>query len=144
MKKLILLILIGTTLTACNQENNTASNEIESSSKDSIAASQELSDNLNIDMVESSPNQAKILMENEHVRVVQYSLNPGEKDEWHTHPPRSSYVVSGGKLQIHTETGEPKIAEVVAGTSSWAGQGAKHWVENIGSTKVMIILTEVK
>lgn len=140
MKKLILLALISTLLYACNQDNKTIENPKVASSKNIITTS----DQPNIDIVESSPGQAKVLMENEHVRVVEYSLNPGEKDEWHTHPPRASYVVLGGKLQVHTETDGPKAADVVTGTSSWAGQGAKHWVENIGSTKVMIILTEVK
>lgn len=140
MKKLILLALISTFLYACNQENKTIDKQETISSKDTLASSEEPS----IDIVESSPGQAKVLMENEHVRVVEYSLKPGEKDEWHTHPPRSSYVVSGGKVKVYTETEDPKIAEVITGTASWANRGAKHYVENIGNTKMTIILTEIK
>jgi quercetin dioxygenase-like cupin family protein len=144
MKKLILLMLLGTILSSCNQENKTESSKMESELKDTLASTQKLSDSLNIDIVQTSPNQARVLMENEHVRVVEYAVKPGEKDVWHTHPPRSSYVVSGGKVKVYSENGEPKISEVKTGASSWAGQGAKHYVENIGSTDIKIILTEIK
>jgi len=144
MKKLILLMLLGTILSACNQENKTESSKMESKLKDTLDSTQKLSGSLNIDIVQTSPNQARVLLENEHVRVVEYSVKPGEKDVWHTHPPRSSYVVSGGKVKVYSENSEPKISEVKAGTASWAGQGAKHYVENIGSTDIKIILTEIK
>ena len=75
---------------------------------------------------------------------MEYSLNPGEKDEWHKHPPKSSYVVSGGKLKVYLENGETFIADEIAGTASWSDHVGKHYVENIGSTKVTIVLTEVK
>jgi len=140
MKRLILLMLLGTVLYACNQ----SSNKTQSETKDTVASTQKPSDTLKIDIVQTSPNQARVLMENEHVRVVEYSVKPGEKDVWHTHPPRSSYVVSGGKVKVYSENGEPKISEVKTGASSWAGQGAKHYVENVGSTDIKIILTEIK
>ncbi|MFA6945146.1 MAG: hypothetical protein WC220_04510 [Pedobacter sp.] len=144
MKKLILLTLLGTIFYSCNQSIKTAANKTGSKPKGTIASTQKQSDLVNIDIVQSSPNQARVLTENQYVRVVEYSLSPGEKDIWHTHPPRSSYVISGGKVKVYSENGEPKISEVTAGTSSWAGHGAKHYVENVGSTKIKIILTEIK
>lgn len=144
MKKLILLSLLGTLFYSCNQEKTTDSNKTLDNAKDTVASIQEAKDTLNIDIVQTSPNQARVLMENEHVRVVEYAVKPGEKDVWHTHPPRSSYVVSGGKVKVYSENGEPKISEVKTGASSWAGQGAKHYVENIGDTDIKIILTEIK
>ena len=133
-----------TVLYACNQSDTNDSNKMEGATKDTVASTQKATDTLNIDIVQTSPNQAKVLMENEHVRVVEYAVKPGEKDVWHTHPPRSSYVVSGGKVKVYSENGEPKISEVKTGASSWAGQGAKHYVENIGDTDIKIILTEIK
>ena len=133
-------MLLGTTLYACN--NTTASDKTEDNSKGKGVSTQ--TDTLNIDIVQTSPNQARVLTENEHVRVVEYSVKPGEKDVWHTHPPRSSYVVSGGKVRLYSENGEPKISEVKTGASSWAGKGAKHYVENVGNTDIKIILTEIK
>ena len=59
-----------------------------------------------IDPVEVSPDMYHIQLENEHVRVVEYQIAPGERDNWHTHPAKVSYVVSGGSLRITTEEGE--------------------------------------
>jgi beta-alanine degradation protein BauB len=142
MKKLILITLLGTLFYSCNQDNKSGSKEEENIGKDTVTVNQKASES--IDIVETSPNQARVLMENEHVRVVEYFVKPGEKDVWHTHPPRSSYIVEGGKVKVYTENAEPKISEVIAGTSSWADQGAKHYVENIGNTDIKIILTEIK
>jgi quercetin dioxygenase-like cupin family protein len=51
-----------------------------------------------VDGLVSSPGNFKLLLENEHVRVLQYTLLPGALDHWHTHPPRVGYVLSGALL----------------------------------------------
>jgi quercetin dioxygenase-like cupin family protein len=142
MKKLILMTLLGATFCSCNQDNKSISQSVENTSIDSVSDIQKPTEN--IDIVQTSPNQARVLMENEQVRIVEYFIKPGDKDVWHTHPPRSSYVVAGGKVKVYTENAEPKISEVKTGTSSWADQGAKHYVENVGDTEIKIILTEIK
>lgn len=97
-----------------------------------------------IDFVKASPDKAKILLENEFVRVIEYSLKPGEKDSTHTHPPKTSYVISGGSLRIYPENEKPFDSEEVKGATEWAGKRGKHYVENIGKTTVTILLTEIK
>lgn len=97
-----------------------------------------------IDFVMSSPDKAKIVLENEFVRVIEYSLKPGEKDNLHTHPPKTSYVISGGILRVYPENEKPFDMEEVTGTTEWADKRGKHYVENIGKTTVTILLTEVK
>lgn len=99
---------------------------------------------LNIDPVKISPGLFKVLLENEHVRVVKYSLHPGEKDKWHTHPAKSSYVVNGGKLKVYLENGQTIFADEKEGTASWMDYVGKHYVENIGNTTVTIVFTEIK
>ena len=101
-------------------------------------------DSLNIDPLQTSPDLFTLVMENGKVRVIRYSLKPGEKDNWHTHPPKSAYVISGGKLKVFLENGETIIADEIAGTASWSDYVGKHYVENIGNTVVTILLTEVK
>lgn len=97
-----------------------------------------------IDIVKASPDKARILLENELVRVIGYSLNPGEKDSTHTHPPKTSYVISGGTLRVYPENERPFDAEEVKGTAEWADKRGRHYVENIGKTTVTILLTEIK
>lgn len=84
---------------------------------------------VNIDPVEISLGVFKVLLENEHVRVIRYSLQPGEKDEWHTHPAKSSYVVSGGKLKVFLENGQTIMVDEKTGTASWMDYVGKHYVE---------------
>jgi quercetin dioxygenase-like cupin family protein len=78
------------------------------------------------------------------VRVIEYSLKPGEKENPHTHPPKTSYVISGGTLKVYPENEKPFDTEEVTGTTEWAGKRSKHYVENIGQTTVKILLTEIK
>jgi quercetin dioxygenase-like cupin family protein len=108
------------------------------------ACSSSVNKQVSIDPVKTSPGIFKLLLENEHVRVVQYSLQPGEKDGWHTHPAKSSYVVSGGKLKVHLKNGEIILADEKEGTASWMDYVGEHFVENIGNTAVTIVFTEIK
>ena len=97
-----------------------------------------------IDALTASPENFTLLLENEHVRVLEYVLLPGEQDKWHTHPPKVSYVLSGGKLEVHLEDGTLILADEKAGAADWAGVRGKHYVKNIGNTSVRILLVEDK
>ena len=129
MKYLIAISLLCSLLTACNQN-----------AKEPAA----VTDNSDIDALKASPENFKLLLENDHIRVLEYTLKPGTKDITHTHPPKSSYVVSGGKLKVNLENGDSLIFDEKAGDASWMDHVGKHWVENIGTTEIKIILTEVK
>lgn len=97
-----------------------------------------------IDPVVVSPKRFKILLNNEHVRVVEYTLRPGERDGWHTHPPKFSYVVSGGQLRIHLADGTSFPSDEKEGTAVWMNTLPRHYAENVGTTPVRIVLVEVK
>ena len=97
-----------------------------------------------IDAVAASPAQFRVLLNNEHVRVVEYVLQPGQRDQWHTHPPKVSYIVEGGTLRIHLEDGTSFLSEETQGEAVWMGALPRHYAENVGSTPVRIVLMEVK
>ncbi len=97
-----------------------------------------------IDALTASPANFTLLLENEHVRVLEYVLLPAAHDQWHTHPPKVSYVLSGGKLEIHLDDGTSFVADEKAGVAEWAGVRGKHHVKNIGDTPVRILLVEDK
>ncbi|MCH9029765.1 MAG: hypothetical protein IH819_09180 [Bacteroidetes bacterium] len=97
-----------------------------------------------IDPVKVSPDKFTVLLANEHVRVVEYTLLPGENDNWHTHLPKTSYIISGGKLKTVLENGEEFSVEEKTGSASWMDNIGKHYAENIGNTKVIVLLTEIK
>ena len=102
------------------------------------------SEQLDIDALKSSPDNFRLLFENDHVRVLEYTLKPGAKDQPHTLPPRSSYVVSGGKLKVFPENGHPTTFDEKTGSATWRGYLGKHYVENIDNSEIKIIITEVK
>lgn len=97
-----------------------------------------------IDPTKVSPEKYTILLESEHVRVVEYVIKPGEKDAWHTHPPKVSYIVSGGKLRITPEGADSFVVEESSGNAAWMGALGRHFAENVGTTPVRIVLVEIK
>ena len=145
MTKLILLISICLLTFSCNQNSKPVEDnhvtEVNDSLQNQVLAK---NDTTEIDFVESSPDKTKILLENEYVRVIEYTLKPREKDSTHTHPPKTSYVISGGLLRIYPENGKPFDAEEISGNAEWSDKVGKHYVENIGKTTVTILLTEIK
>jgi quercetin dioxygenase-like cupin family protein len=97
-----------------------------------------------IDPVSVSPDKYKILLENDHVRVVEYAINPGDSDKPHTHPPKVSYVAAGGKLRINPGDAPSFISDDATGEVSFRGVTPGHFVTNIGTTPVKIVLFEIK
>jgi len=96
-----------------------------------------------IDPIVVSPDHYKPLMENEHVRVLEMSLKPGEKDEMHSHPSETVYFVKGGKAKIHLPDGEAADAEIPDGGVMWHEEWT-HQVENTGSSDILAIIVESK
>lgn len=97
-----------------------------------------------LDPVALSPDLYTVLLENEHVRVVEYRIDPGRREPWHTHPAKAMYVIEGGTLKITLADGTSFLAEEQAGTAHWMGPVGRHSGENVGTTTVRIVLIEVK
>jgi quercetin dioxygenase-like cupin family protein len=145
MTRIILIFTIGCLSISCNQHSKPAEGKELTSSNDSLKNGKSTNiGGTEIDFVKSSPGKAKILLENECVRVIEYALKPGERDSTHTHPPKTSYVISGGTLRVYPENEKPFDTEAVKGEAEWSGKRGKHFVENIGKTTVTILITEIK
>ena len=98
-----------------------------------------------LDFVLSHPEFNKVLVDNDRVRVIEFTLEAGEKEPLHSHPDRILYVVEGGIIRAEYETGEPVEFDVVTGTAMYrAADGTKHTAENISDARVRIIITEFK
>jgi len=97
-----------------------------------------------IDPVAVSPDKYKVLLENDYVRVVDYSIKPGERDQPHTHPPKASYVLNGGTLRIALDGADPFVVVEKDGNTTFMGAVPRHTAENVGATPIRIILFEVK
>ena len=143
--QLVFLFALCSFITSCNQSPKSSKDNAPITSDDTLQNKKSLHiDTSDIDVVKVSPDKYRILLENEYVRVVEYSIKPGEKDNPHTHPRKTSYVISGGTLRVYPENEKPFDYEEVAGVTEWSDKTDKHYVENIGATTITILLTEIK
>lgn len=96
-----------------------------------------------IDPVESSPDNYKVLLENEHVRILEMIVPAGESDNKHSHPDESVYFITGGKAKIVEENGDTMEAEFPDGATMWHPAWT-HQVTNTGDTEIHAIIVESK
>jgi len=97
-----------------------------------------------VDGLVSSPANFKLLLENDHVRVLQYTLLPGALDHWHTHPPRVGYVLSGAKIRVTEADGSHQDYDEKTGETYWADFSPLHDTLNLDTKPYVALLIEVK
>lgn len=96
------------------------------------------------DVVKIAPQHNKVRFENEHVRVIETTLAPGEKDPLHTYVPDWYYVTKPGQMKIVFDDCEVQAWEAREGDSGWMTPSAPESMENVGKTTVEFVLVEVK
>jgi quercetin dioxygenase-like cupin family protein len=96
-----------------------------------------------IDPTKVSPANYRALLDNDEVRVVEMTLRPGEKDEWHSHPNETVYFVKGSKVRIALEDGGAVEADLPDGHVMWH-EAWTHQVENVGVNELKAIIVERK
>jgi len=94
-----------------------------------------------IDPTKTSPNNYRLLLENEAVRVLEMSLKAGEKDQQHSHQNETVYFITGSKVRIHLPGGERVEADLPDGHVMWH-EAWTHTVENVGSSDIKAIIVE--
>ena len=95
------------------------------------------------DAMKAAPQSFKERLNNDHVRVLEYSSKPGDKEAMHSHPAVLVYVIQGGKLRSTTPDGKSTDIEYKAGDVRWR-DAITHTGENIGTTELKALLVEVK
>lgn len=96
------------------------------------------------DVIKVAADHNKVLFENEHIRVVENTLKPGEKDPPHTHPSGWYYVTEPGSMKVTMADGKVAIWEPTPGESGWLQTRSLHTSENVGKTTMKFVLVEVK
>lgn len=85
----------------------------------------------------------QVKFENDRVRVLEAVLEPGDKEQWHSHPAYIFYVLEGGRMRGHAVDGKTSETELQAG-QVFHREPLTHWAENIGTTTVRVLLVELK
>jgi quinol monooxygenase YgiN/quercetin dioxygenase-like cupin family protein len=95
------------------------------------------------DPVPLYPDNYKVLLENERVRVLDFQLKKGAKENFHAHPAAVTYVLAPFKIRFTFPDGSTRIREAKAGDAFY-GEAVIHASENIGETDAHGLLVEMK
>lgn len=95
------------------------------------------------DMVKVAPKNAKVLLDNDQVRVIEVDLKPGDVLPMHSHPANVVYFVTGGKTKTTLADGKVTETEHKAGEAIWS-EPVTHSNENVGKTPAKALVVELK
>jgi len=95
------------------------------------------------DPVPLYPENYKVLLENDRVRVLDFQLRKGAKENFHSHPAAVTYVLAPFKIRFTFLDGKTLIREAKAGDLFY-GEAVVHSPENIGDTDAHGLLIEMK
>lgn len=90
-----------------------------------------------------APDMYRLVFENERVRVMEVSFQPGQKIAPHSHPDHFAYVLEPGQLRISKTDGSAMDADLQVGQVLWI-PAETHWAENIGTSVVRVLVSELK
>ena len=94
---------------------------------------------------ERNPAKAKVQIDNNNIKVTEYSFKPGEETTFHKH--EYDYVVvpiTDGKLLLIDKDGQETFTSLKKGVSYFRKAGVKHNVINVGESKLTFVELEIK
>ncbi len=96
------------------------------------------------DPVKVAPNNFRVLLENERVRVLDFRSKSGVKIGMHSHPAYLAYVISGsGKSRFTSPDGKATERPSNIGQAFWR-DAETHTSEYIGAGEIHVVLVELK
>ena len=95
------------------------------------------------DVAKVSPETHKVLLENDHVRVLDFHVKPGEKVGVHSHPASIVYYLTDAKAKYTYPDGRTEERTVKAGATFWI-EAVRHDVENVGANEFHGVHIELK
>ena len=96
----------------------------------------------NEDPVITNPERYRTIFENDFVRVLDYSDEPGESTTPHVHPNSVMVTLTGFQRRLSTGGGTREV-DLPANQVLWL-PAQRHAGENIGATPTHTILVELK
>jgi quercetin dioxygenase-like cupin family protein len=94
------------------------------------------------DLAKVSPD-AKVLFENDRVRVLEVQHQPGGKEPMHSHPAYVAYSFTNSTAKTTFPDGKTVVKDRKAGEAVW-GEPVTHSVENVGTTEFHMLVIELK
>ena len=97
---------------------------------------------MELDPVRSNPDHYRVVLENERVRVLEYTDVPGDRTTPHRHPDSVMYTLSSFRRRLVSGDQQREVA-LEAGTTGWL-PAQEHHGENIGETPTHVLFVELK
>lgn len=97
---------------------------------------------MSLDPVATNPEHYKVVFENDRVRVLEYTDQPGDKTTPHVHPDSVMYTMSAFRRRLVSGENQREV-EMEAGLVGWLA-AQEHSGENIGSTPTHVLFVELK
>lgn len=94
------------------------------------------------DPVTTDPTHFKVLLDNERVRVLDFTASPGDKIAMHWHPDYITYNFDGGKTTFSYHKGKPVVSDAKAGDVMW--HKSETHAGLIGDAAQHVLLVEIK
>jgi quercetin dioxygenase-like cupin family protein len=95
------------------------------------------------DMAVTAGKDAKVLLDNDKVRVLELQIAPGGKTGMHSHGDNIVYYVTGGDAMQTLPDGTTKARHGNAGEVLWSGP-VTHDTQNTGKAPVKVLVIELK
>ena len=94
------------------------------------------------DPVAISPRYYTVLLDSNHVRVLEYRLPAGQKETMHSHPAHVVYFFQAAKLRALYPDGHSSESLVTPGETPYR-EAMTHSIQNLGDTEVHALLVEL-
>ncbi len=89
------------------------------------------------------PDVHQVVLENDHIRVLEARAAPGWKSPMHTHPPLVLVSLGSARLKFRTPEGQTQIVDFRPGTVLWRDKPVEHSWELLAGNLHMVAV-EVK
>ena len=85
-------------------------------------------------LLKVAPKSAKVVFENNAVRVIEITMRKGQRIPMHSHNRGLSYSLNEGRIRSTNEGGRSRVVNVRKGEVSWSDSDGveTHAVENLG------------
>ena len=97
---------------------------------------------MTLDPVVTNPTHYTVIFENDQVRVLEYSDQPGDRTTPHEHPNSVMYTLSSFRRRLYSGEVERDV-DISADTAGWL-PAQQHSGHNIGETPTHVIFVELK
>lgn len=94
------------------------------------------------DAVIADPDVHNVVMENEHVRILEARAPVGYKSPMHSHPPIAVISLGSARLRLTGQDGQSQIVDLRPGGVLWFDNAAHSWELFAGNLHVIAV--EVK